>query len=421
MNYARQRFVGLVAAGATLASVAVIANEPLSLDGAVREALRSNPALAEARARVKAVSNRLEAVAAFPNPMLRYSGMDSVSRLPSSDTAEHRFMVEQMLPWFGKRALRRDVAGAEADATFYRWKAAAQEVVAQVKKTFFALQAAQQSRVLLREEQQIVRQATAIARTRYAYGKGSLQRLSRNEAELAMLERRELDLATRESELTHQLNRLLGRAAETPLILKPAEIPTALVDAVENGVAAERANPELRVKEADLRRRSAERDLMEKNFLPDVTVGLDYRAMPMGEDMAMISVGVELPLWRRPLHARVREAASMVQAGTAAVESIQLQVEAEVESASAALRNAWQSLELLRRHQLPQIEAEVAAAEAAYRGGRGDFLEVLDAARRQRETRIMEVMAVAEVGKQAARLEQVLGMVAVPFDDNEER
>lgn len=184
--------------------------------------------------------------------MPRYSGMDSVSRLPSGDTTERRYMIEQTLPWFGKRGLRRGAASAVADATFCRWKATPQEVVARVIKTFFDLQTTQQSRELLQEQRQIVRQAISIAQTQYACGKGSLQRLSRDEAELAALRRCELEPAARESELAHELNRLLGRSTETPVILQPAEIAADLVEAAEDIGALEQANPVLRAGEADL-------------------------------------------------------------------------------------------------------------------------------------------------------------------------
>ena len=50
------------------------------------------------------------AAGVLPNPMFKYSGMDSANGGDWPNTGEQRYMVEQTFPWFGTRGLQRRVA-----------------------------------------------------------------------------------------------------------------------------------------------------------------------------------------------------------------------------------------------------------------------------------------------------------------------
>jgi outer membrane protein, heavy metal efflux system len=123
----------------------------------------------------------------------------------------------------------------------------------------------------------------------------------------------------------------------------------------------------------------------------------------------MITVGIELPLWRDKYKTRARGAERMEQSALANREAIERQVAAELLDTFSRLQAARQTLELYRKSLIPQAEASFKAAEAAYRTGKGGFLDLLESKRFLLNARLMCAMAESNAGIQFARLERAVG------------
>lgn len=132
------------------------------------------------------------------------------------------------------------------------------------------------------------------------------------------------------------------------------------------------------------------------------------------DDLAMFTVGVDLPVWRSKYRAGVREADRMIEAGRAALEAAQRETSFDVQDAHFKLVTARRTLDLYRNELIPQAESRFVASEAAYRTGQVDFMDLLESERFLLEARIMEAMAEGAVGIQAARLERAVGRETRP-------
>ena len=98
------------------APVSMLSATNLSLDETVKTALRDNSELKRLRAKWEAMRERPAQASALPNPMLRYSAMGLKDDFRFPDSEENRIGVEQEFPWFGKRALRGQIAEKDAAA-----------------------------------------------------------------------------------------------------------------------------------------------------------------------------------------------------------------------------------------------------------------------------------------------------------------
>lgn len=411
MNAGRCRGLrlGLALGASAVAAAGAAATE--SLDTLERAALRDNAELASMRASWKAMLQAPARDSALPNPMFTFGAMDRAGDFPGAD--ERRYELSQGVPWPGKRGLRGAAAGAAAVEMRARVDAMALSVAMRVRENAYAWSAARRSLDLVRAENAVLARMAEVAQTRYTAGQVSQQDVLKAQAELSMLSARELDLEGEREGRAAQLNALLNRPAMAPLSLDVERPQPVTEEGLEATLArAQRQRPEIRAAQAAVERAGSERDLMRREYYPDLMLGLQYRQMPE-DDRAMAMIGLDLPVWRAKNRAGVRRAQAMLESAQAAGEQARRSVEAEVREAWAGLDAARRKLRLYEADLLPQAELRFKASEAGYASGKADFMDLLESERFLLDARLMREMAEADVGMQWARLRQAAGDVTV--------
>lgn len=404
--------IGIVALLAPLDSDAAgpVAPTNFTLAAAVDLALRENPELREMRARWEAMRERRAQAHALPNPMLSYGAMGPHNDYNFPDTEEKRLGLEQAFPWFGKRALRGQIAEKDAEAMQGEYEAMRREVAMMVKESYFDLYALEQVLVITRAQEDVLKRMEQTTQTKYAAGSVGQQDVIKAQAEITMLRQRMIDLEQQGNVSRARLNRLLNRPADSvfgkPVTPPPDAAAQDLQSLIER---AERRRPEIAMKRARAEQADLERRLMTKEYFPDVKLGVESRSFKEGDDMVMAMVSIELPLWWGKNRAGVREAERMIEARAAGVDAARRETVYDVQDAYYKLTTARRTLELYRQALLPQAEARFAASEAGYRVGKVDFLDLLESERFLLDVRVMAAMTEGNLGMQSARLERAVG------------
>lgn len=401
---------GLLALAGTAWAEPVEVARSLTLDSLVATAVAENPDLKSLRAKWEAMQERPAQATTLPNPMFKYSGMDTTSRGDWPNTNEKRFMVEQEFPWAGKLGLRGKVATKEAEAMQREYEAMVREVVMMVKENYFDLYAVQRSLVITRAEEDVLKRVRQVAETKYATGSVSQQDVLKAQAEITMLQQKLLELEQQEAVLGAKLNQLLNRRADARwgVAVTPPGVATE-GNAEALFALAETSRPEIKGAQAQIERSRYARDLMNQEFCPDYRLGVEYRDFGDSPDMVMFTVGFDLPIWQTKYRAGAREAEKMIESSQAGLEAAQRQVAYDVQDAWFKLRTARRTLALYTTALLPQAEARFQASEAGYRTGKVDFLDLLESERFLLDARVMAAMAEGNVGMQLARLERAVG------------
>ncbi len=414
---------GILVLAGLLTSVTVVWSEPkeivssLTLDQVIAEALRNNAEVRGMQARWEAAQERPAQERTLPNPVLAVKGGNSLDNFSFPRTQETRVEVEQTFPWFGKLDLRGKIAEKDAAIVHHEHEAMELEVVASVKEAYFDLYAVQLSLAITHAEEAVLKEVETIAESKYATGAVSQQDVLKAQTETTMLQQQLLELEQQETTAKAKLNLLLDRPADSPLGLAVTP-PLPDVEAGTDSLfaLAEKARPEIQKAQMEIQRNETQRSLMKKEFFPDYRLGLeyshfgsDYADYPGSENLVMVTVGFDLPIWRTKYRAGLREAEKMVEASQAALEAAEKQISYDVQDAHFKSLTARRTVDLYKNSLIPQADARFKASEAAYRTGQVSFLELLESERFLLNARVMEAMAEGNLGVQLARQERAIG------------
>jgi outer membrane protein TolC len=120
-----------------------------------------------------------------------------------------------------------------------------------------------------------------------------------------------------------------------------------------------------------------------------------------GRDAFSVGVGVNVPIYRRRLHAAVHEAENRVCATAQRFDAARDQFQAEIETLYADFRQHHRTLEILESEILPRAKETLGLAMESYRAGQANFQQFIDVYRTLLRYRI-------ELHRHLARSEQAL-------------
>jgi outer membrane protein TolC len=400
----------LCAAAAAAASLAAAqpAPGPMTLPGLVEAALRDNAKLAAARAAWQAAQEMPRQERSLPNPVFtfRWEGMQSASA-GSGDTS---YEVEQAFPWPGKRGFRGRMAQKDAEGMGLDYEAMRREVSRMVKETYYDLCATRKAIAIVQAEENVLKRMLSVAEAKYAAGDVSQQDVAKAGAETSMLRGRQLEMEARQAGLAARLNVLLNRAADSPLdVLAQPPARREMPDAAKCARLAREKRPDVQAAASQIERDLARRGLMRREYYPDLMAGVQYRQTAAGEDMAMVMVGMDLPIHVGKAAAGVRETERQTEASRAAAADAEREAEFDARDAWARLDAARRTLELYENELVPQAQLRFDSSESGYRTGKVDFMDLLESERFLLDARLMRAMAEGDVGMQGARLDWACG------------
>ena len=384
--------------------------QPLSLEEALRAADAHSARLAAQRHALAAAEHQSARAGALPDPRLRLG----IENLPITGPDRYRYGADSMtagvigvaqeFPHAAKREARalrasrlREVEGASLEAS----RAALQRDVA---AAWLELHFAERARAALeRLGQRIAVQSeaapSAIARGRQSPAEAFMLRQAREDVNDRVIEQERTIARARIA-----LGAWIGEAAKRPL----GQLPEmALVPQAAEALLARIAEqPQLRVLERREALARAEVEMARSERRTDFMVEVEYgQRRPYFDNMLTVMLSFPLSLWReqrqdRDIGSRLAE----LEQARAMQEDARRMREAEVRGWIADFDTAVRRLARYESVLLPLARERSAAAQAAYRGGRGELGAALEAERSIAETELAMVQALAERARAWANL-----------------
>ena len=352
-------------------SASGLAQEPLTMDGAVERVLIDHPELAIWDAEMAGQEAAARQASAYPNPEVQLELEEwGIQRSWLGDEADVTLSVHQAIPLSDRRQAAADLARSGRGSSLAGKAWARAQLVRDVRRRFAraALAAA----------------GVKLAQVGHELSLGVLEAITRRieAGDLAPAELRRVEVEVLQAELAVDDARgeartavvalaatWGGQAEQLELVALPEPAPPARLSGGEKLWTASA--------EAGVATAQAEEALARAEIVPDLEVGLGWRESAAFETNSLVlSVGMPIPLWNRnegqldAARAGIRRARFEAEAGKRIWQAGRAETEARVRAASARY-------ETMVTRLLPALEASHKTVQDGFAEGRFDALDLL--------------------------------------------
>lgn len=390
-----------------------------NLAGLLSYAREHNPEFAAMRYESEAATQRVQSSSALPDPVLRTELMDVTNQgatnpaLLPSQVGSTRYTLMQSVPWFGKRDLKRGVAEAGADQAKARTVATWTDLSAQIKSAYAQFYFVTGNQQISRDLLDLVVQMGQVAQTRYANGLAAQQDAIRAQVEQTSMKTELLMLDSSRRQIEAQINALLARPANIPLVIPQhlRSIPASV--SLENYAELEKRirehNPDLFVDEANIHASENNRDLVNRNRYPDFTLGVAPTQFGNSVREWGLMVEFNIPLQQESRRSQERESEAMLSAANARKEATANRILSALSESLSGIDAAQRTEQLSSGGLLPQANITYESALIGYQNGKVDFATLLDAARQVLNAKLIVLKAQTDAQMRLAEIERLLG------------
>ena len=390
-------------------NIAALAQTPLSLEDAVRQAQKDRPELRAAAQRVEAGNDLRHQAALIPNPRLFLSSEDiRFSNFDFSQDAETFAYVSQLFETSGRRKGRIEVASSDAQRRRLQAEQVRREIVFNVRRAYWNALAAQFTTELYQESDEYFRQIVEYHEARLREGKLAEVDLLRVRLQAEQIRAAAASARLRSLRTQLDLARQMGKTEPGPWLLTEKfdklEIPKELP--AETDVVSSRI--EGRLAQQDVAAARAQLSLEKARGRPDLDALFGYKR-DLSVNTAFFGLQFNIPLFDRNQGASAAARAE-VNAAQSSAQAARIQLALE---RSLARREYEARLEQVKSVFSPMRDRAVQIADisrAAYKEGGLELLRLLDAERLRVDTQLAWIDALSEYHKSVIEFERAEGV-----------
>jgi len=355
----------------------------------VDTALVNNPELKSSQARWRMFASKAKQAAALEDPMFMFKLQNLLAREPFSlggkDPQTAKVIgISQQLPFWGKRAIRQEVAQYEADS--YNWAIEERklELTRMVKETWYQLWAVDKKLVIVDKNLKILADFVTIAESKYSVGQGVQQDIFKAGLEKSKLLDMQISLRQQRKSLEANLNYLLYRPGNTPVgTIADFPLPQLSLSSEQLNKTAIEKRPQIKSLASLANKGEASHRLAQKEFYPDFNLSFEYmfRQEAMGDpgyNMFTLGVTFNLPFQLERRRAMVAESTSETSMATEELNTLKNSISYTINDTLAQLERRNNLVELYKGGIIPQAEQSLESAVISYRVNKVDFLTLLD-------------------------------------------
>lgn len=393
--------------------------QAMTLEQMLAIAFENNPAIRELAATTQKAAGYRTQVGLYANPLIGYSG-ETVSH---GETDEHLAFIEQVIVTGGKLQLNRAVLNEAVRAQVQELEAHKLRVATDIKTGFYqSLQYQQQLAAMEQFSQRLV-QGVRMAEQRMQAGEGSkidllqtrlqLQQfqLQQRQAESSLVAKRH-QLAALAGVPQWQAGELAGEFPAEPTAIDWETLPATLIA----------ASPEYAAAQAHIRKAALAVQRHRIQPIPNLHVQLAAgRDQAVDADMLTFEVAAPVPLFNRN-QGNVAAARAEYCRAIAAAQRIENDIQARLAETAAEYQHAAEAVEAYQHQLLPAAGETLELAEAAYRAGEQDFIQLLVTRRTYLDTLLGSIDARAQLAIAQAHIDGCLlsGALQAVIDDSGE-
>ena len=377
------------------------------LNKALSLALLHNPRLASFSREVRASEARALQAGVISNPDIEFE-MDDINANGFDDVSTS-INVSQPLELAGKRVKRARSANMSVEVDRWEYEIVRLEVLADVKKAFAELIAAEEKLELTKEMAALSEQMLDIVAKRVEAGKDSP--IEKTNAQISVMTA-EIDVRNGLRDLyvaKTNLATVLGiSVADFEFVDSDLDIlePAPEFDAISDRIPQ---NPSVAKNEASVEYYRLRLDLEKAKRFPDLNLGAGTSSsLTESKNTYRFGLGISIPVFNRNRPA-VSGAVYDLEKAQIDREAIEVAVMAELSEAYQRLISSYDEAIALRDNILPASEDVYSGISDGFSKGRFSYIEVLDAQRTLFELRSQYIETCIEYSFAKADIERLIG------------
>jgi outer membrane protein TolC len=408
------------------------AEQPLTLQEIVNNAIKNNPAVVETEKKWEEKSSRIPAVTAQPDLKVGFMKDDiPTTSLNPGNAMMTEFSISQEIMNPAKLKVMGKMAENEANMTKTGWAEKQVEIYAQTKQAYYDYLYSKQALIIGKESQELMGQLAKLAQVNYSTGMVPLQDTLKAQTEFSQMTIDLLNMASMEAVAKAKINNLMGRSTNEAFEVKEeftAPPPNFdLADLIKNATENKPSVAGMKY-QVDMAQKGI--DLAKKQQLPDFEVNIGYKKNkePMVESQAdpmdpmkttfmlgerkptwKIEVMAMFPIWQGKNKAEINAAQASFAASQAALQNMKNMTELDVQMALTEAQATWRQIDLYKNTIIPQAEQTYQAAIVGYTNGKVDLMTVLEGVNTLRNAKLGLYKAKTDYEKAAANLEKAVG------------
>ncbi len=392
-------------------------NEGKLLDVFIEEATQNNPKIQEAFHAWKASEYKTKHVRSLDDPMAIYGkfGEEVQTRVGPQ---EQKFGVSQKIPFPGKRSLKGKAQAKHAAMLKEKYEATKQEIIKDVKFSYFDLFWVDQALEINEEEKSILERVEKVAQRKYESNQVPQQDVIKVQVELSKIIQKLFLLKQNRQSIVVKLNTLLNRSygfeISRILTVDDVSFDYELDDLMAH---VKNTRQELLAAHLSVEKAGYEKSLAKMAYLPDFIFGAEYIEIGGGstalsndgDDAWMGMVSVNVPIWFGKLKAQVKEKEEALFAEQKNKEDVESRVAFEVQDIYFKIKTYQDIVLLYETALIPQAQQAFDASQTGFETGSISFLDWLDTERTSLQTRLAYYKVITDYHKSIAYLQRVLG------------
>ncbi|MBL6975065.1 MAG: TolC family protein [Deltaproteobacteria bacterium] len=356
----------------------------------VEEVRARNPGLHALDARADAAGHVAPQAGAFPDPTLTVALVNQPFSTLSSPMTGVQFDLRQRLPWFKRLDALESAARQDQRIQQALSREKKNALTARAWALLWELTYLDEQERLARQVGRTLDDFVEVASAAYAQGMGRQQDLIKPQIQRQRINELVIGIEGQRDMILSELNALRDREPGTHVI--PPSLPGDPVvhpelDRESLLAYAREHNPLMGFGERSIGKRNEMLRAAEQGYVPDFTVGLQYRARWFdssrdpagGADFFGVTIGVGLPVFAAAKQGeRIREVSARLREAEHRLRDTDNQVEDRIERLSRAIERDVEQAGLYRTRIIPDTEKALQSSLQDYRSGRIEFLSVLD-------------------------------------------
>ena len=363
-----------------------------NLPALINAAMANNPELKSSLARWQMFANKARQASALEDPMFMFKLQNMLAREPfvfNKDPQSAKVIgISQQLPFWGKRALKQEVASYEAES--YKWGIEERklELSRMIKETYYQIWAVDKGLEIVDKNLKILADFVTITESKYSVGQGAQQDIYKAGLEKSKMLEMRITLRQQRKSLEANLNYLLYRPATTPVgTIADFDLPIVSLSTEQLNETAYDKRPQVKSLINLANKGQASHRLAQKEFYPDFNLSFEYMfrekvdtemTKDPGDNMFTVGLTFNLPFQQERRRSMLAESNSETSMAMEELNGLKNTISYTINDTLAQLDRRRELVELYNDGIIPQAEQSLESAVIGYRVSKVDFLTLLD-------------------------------------------